>query len=172
MPINDSVSPVVALGTILPKFNFFFTGEFSEKGQWRGALMLSLICAWINRWVNNREAGDLRHHRAHYDVIVMAAMGRFKPGFDISWPTFHVYLTIQAYIKKTVKGCCLIWGPSHSFSKYMLFKNELSNIASDSLVAQPPHDSENPYGLIRGLSGVLWPSKRLCLNRTENKQAR
>ena len=26
---------------------------------------------WINRWVNNREAGDLRRHRAHYDVIVM-----------------------------------------------------------------------------------------------------
>ena len=42
-----------------------------HKGQWRGALMFSLICAWINVWVNNREAGDLRHHRAHYDVIVM-----------------------------------------------------------------------------------------------------
>ena len=26
---------------------------------------------WINGWVNNREAGDLRHHRVHYDVIVM-----------------------------------------------------------------------------------------------------
>ena len=26
---------------------------------------------WINGWVNNREAGDLRRHRAHYDVIVM-----------------------------------------------------------------------------------------------------
>ena len=25
----------------------------------------------INRWVNNREDGDLRRHRAHYDVIVM-----------------------------------------------------------------------------------------------------
>ena len=24
---------------------------------------LSLICAWINGWVNNREAGDLRRHR-------------------------------------------------------------------------------------------------------------
>ena len=23
------------------------------------------------RWVNTREAGDLRRHRAHYDVIVM-----------------------------------------------------------------------------------------------------
>ena len=42
-----------------------------HKGQWRGALMFSLICAWINRWVNNREAGDLRRHRAHYDVTVM-----------------------------------------------------------------------------------------------------
>ena len=43
----------------------------SHKGQWRGALMFSLICVWINVWVNNRGAGDLRRYRAHYDVIVM-----------------------------------------------------------------------------------------------------
>ena len=42
-----------------------------HKGQWRGALMFSLICAWINGWVNNREAVDLRRHRAHYGVTVM-----------------------------------------------------------------------------------------------------
>ena len=30
-----------------------------------------LWSAWINNWVNNREAGDLIHHRAHYDIIVM-----------------------------------------------------------------------------------------------------
>ena len=42
-----------------------------HKGQWRGASMLSLICVWRNGWVNNREAGDLRRHRAHYDVTVM-----------------------------------------------------------------------------------------------------
>ena len=42
-----------------------------HKGQWRGALIFSLICAWINGWVNNREAGELRRHRVHYDVIVM-----------------------------------------------------------------------------------------------------
>ena len=40
-----------------------------HKGQWSGALMFSLI--WINSWVNTREAGDLRRHRAHSDVIVM-----------------------------------------------------------------------------------------------------
>ena len=41
------------------------------KGQCREALMFSLICAWINGWVNTREAGDLRRHRTNYDVIVM-----------------------------------------------------------------------------------------------------
>ena len=39
----------------------------AHKGQWRGGLMLSLIWAWINGWVSNREAGDLRHPGAHYD---------------------------------------------------------------------------------------------------------
>ena len=42
-----------------------------HKGQWRGALMFSLICVWINDWVNNRAAGDLRRYRARYDVSVM-----------------------------------------------------------------------------------------------------
>ena len=42
--------------------------NYQHKGQWRGALMFSLICVWINDWVNNREAGDLRRYRAHYDV--------------------------------------------------------------------------------------------------------
>ena len=42
-----------------------------HKGQWRGVLMFTLICVWINGWVNNREAGDLRCYRANYDVTVM-----------------------------------------------------------------------------------------------------
>ena len=42
-----------------------------HKGQWRGALLFSLICTRISGWVNNGEAGDLRRHRAHYDVTVM-----------------------------------------------------------------------------------------------------
>ena len=48
--------------------------NFPQKGQWRGTLMFSLIWAWINGWVNNREAGDLRRHRAHFDVSVMNCM--------------------------------------------------------------------------------------------------
>ena len=49
-------------------FDFYFP---SCEGLWRGALMFTLICSWINGWANNREAGDLRHHHAHYDVTAM-----------------------------------------------------------------------------------------------------
>ena len=42
-----------------------------HKGLWCEALMFSLICAWINCWVNNQDTGDLRCHHTHYDVIVM-----------------------------------------------------------------------------------------------------
>ena len=50
--------------------------------------MFSSIYAWINDWVNNREAGDLRRQHGHYDVIVMqydfdARSNRRKSGYII-----------------------------------------------------------------------------------------
>ena len=51
-----------------------------HKGQWRRVVVFSLICAWINGWVNIREAGDLRRHRSQYDVTVM-----WSPHF-YPWP--------------------------------------------------------------------------------------
>ena len=53
-----------------------------HEGQWRGAFMFSLICVWINGWVNNREAGDSRRLRGHYDVNVMC-VSVFKHGIGI-----------------------------------------------------------------------------------------
>ena len=43
----------------------------SHSGQWHRTLIFSLICAGINKWVNNRGVGDWRRHCTHYDVIVM-----------------------------------------------------------------------------------------------------
>ena len=54
------------------------TGEFPHTGQWRGALMLPVICTWMNSWTNNREVGDLGRHRGHYDVTIMSAGEKFK----------------------------------------------------------------------------------------------
>ena len=67
-----------------------------HNGHWRGALMFSFICAWINGWVNSREAGDLRRHRVHYDVTVMLlstspgkTMNLYWKGYLIVCETFE-----------------------------------------------------------------------------------
>ena len=53
-------------------------GEFTGPGEFptqrpvtRSFDVFFFICVWINNWVNNREAGDLRRYSGHYDVIVM-----------------------------------------------------------------------------------------------------
>ena len=62
-----------------------------HKGQWRGALMFSLICLWTNGWVKNRDVGDLRCHHAHYHVTVMDLFRiRSFPAFALS--TFIVFI--------------------------------------------------------------------------------
>ena len=82
-----------------------------HKGQWRGALMFSLICTWIDGWANNREAGDLRHHNTHYDVTVMwnrhndTLQWRHKGRDSVS--RLFTQSFIQTQIKENIKA------PSH-----------------------------------------------------------
>ena len=47
------------------------TGEFLSQKPATRSFDVLFICAWINGWVNIREAGDLRRHCAHYDVTLM-----------------------------------------------------------------------------------------------------
>ena len=72
-----------------------FVRNSPHKGQWRGALMFSLICVWINGWVINREAGDLRRFRVYYDVMVgdtdTRGIGDLRKGWDVS-PTLAIMI--------------------------------------------------------------------------------
>ena len=47
------------------------TSEFPTQRPVTRSFDVFLLCAWLNGWVNNCEAGDLRCHHAHYDVSVM-----------------------------------------------------------------------------------------------------
>ena len=64
------------------------------------ALMFSLICAWINGWVNNRKAGDLRRNRAHYDVSVMTLLWYVAGMNIVNSEVLHESFILQ---------CVLIW---------------------------------------------------------------
>ena len=85
-----------------------------HKGQQRGALIFSLICAWTNGWANNWDVCDLRRHRAHYDVTVMLRWVRhgaywciirqmkiYEFRFIFHWRLFlRVKLTISQHLLK------------------------------------------------------------------------
>ena len=77
-------------------------GEFPAQRPVTRNSMFSLICTWINVWANNRNAGVLRRHCAHYDLTVMMCWR--KPinadhtdrdtaaiqAFDLSQHRFHL----------------------------------------------------------------------------------
>ena len=65
VPFAGSAPPCLQSRSVCPH------ADCPRGALWRGALMFSLICTRINGWVNNGEAGDLRRHRAYYDVTVM-----------------------------------------------------------------------------------------------------
>ena len=78
-----------------------------HKGQWRGALMFSLIGAWANGWTINRDAGDLRRNRAHYDVTVMCSYHidfESCPEWIIGSFTSVVYQDVQMTVGAVNRG--------------------------------------------------------------------
>ena len=93
-----------------PRYWPFMRGIHRDKGWWLGALMFSLICAWTNGCTNNRDAGDSRPHRAHYDVTVMKCMLSMK-----QWMTGDVSCThcLKSFVVITM------FSPPLSLSKYV-----------------------------------------------------
>ena len=61
-----------------------FPGEFPQRPVTR-SFDVFFICIWINGWVNNREAIDLRRHSAHYDCNAKHQ--------SFCWSVFHETLT-------------------------------------------------------------------------------
>ena len=101
-----------------------------HKGQWRGALMFSFICAWIDGWVNNRGVGDLRRHCAHYDVHL------FNPG---NRPGI-VPLTLQCFVNggqltyldaSVSHNLCIHTRQSHSW-KHLSYRGHVDNAQTHS----------------------------------------
>ena len=78
-----------------------------HKGQRRGALMSYLICVWINGWENNREAGELRRYRTHYDVTVMQTLVIVNC-VHISWNVLHpsIWSMIKIFVVLEVTWFC------------------------------------------------------------------
>ena len=87
-----------------------FTGYRSIPITKANVTEFSLIFAWINGWVNNREAGDLRRHRAHYDVIVITVRHKQQ---------FHTVLSSDFQCNSTDKSLI----SCHNYQNVFVDKN-------------------------------------------------
>ena len=77
-----------------------------HKGQWRGALIFSLICPWTYGWVKHRDDGDQRRHCVLYDVVVMPHMTRCN--FCLaSWILYIMY----SFVLQVLMWCSALLGP-------------------------------------------------------------
>ena len=82
------------------------------------------ICAWINGWVNDGDAGDVRRHRAHYDVTVMWLYG-YCGWISIVYvcrifgrkTRVLVTLTIRYSKVGKIKNCVVWWKTSRDSTK-------------------------------------------------------
>ena len=79
-----------------------------HKGQWRGALIFSLICVWINGWVNKRKAGDLRRYRVHYDCNA-TPVTQFETAAQMPHIKYFCHITVHGYPLAMLRiGCTFI----------------------------------------------------------------
>ena len=135
-----------------------------QKGQWRGSLMFSLICVWINGWVNNREAGDLRRYRAHYDVTVMICdsvrvfvLSSFFPFLvtfcmrincliEVGWIDDNGYLNEISLWMTDFMVCCTI------LLNEMLINAESSRSANRRIKRRKPRHNKSIYPELTSLT--------------------
>ena len=111
-----------------------------HKGQWRGALMFSLIYTRINGWVKNVEAGDLRRHRIHYDVTVMSMLKAVP---------LNLYFTTWVLIWLAAVPISLVWKLSISICKHRY-------IILLTFISDTPHDVF-PFAHVTDLQWYLDP---------------
>ena len=95
-----------------PRYQLFREGNHRSPvysphtGRWRGALILSLICAWTNGWANIQDAGDLRCNRAQYANTLMPKASRDNPykTDTQSYVTWMLCLIYPGELKKRSPG--------------------------------------------------------------------
>ena len=78
--------------------------------------MFSFICVWINGWVNNREAADLRRNRGHYDVIVMP------------WPLEYMLSALTAELPECDTSQFMVWDTGSGDIDILFVKANIWNV--------------------------------------------
>ena len=133
-----------------------------HQGQWRGALMFSLICAWIY----NREAGDLRRRRVHCDATVMYFAPTWqKQLVDEQCVPFHNDTPLNGEHPEQRELAHTLWQPTdgcraifHKYFCYAKHEDIMINLTLRNLWGHIPRICQNTTMQVYG----AW-IKRYCI---------
>ena len=141
-----------------------------HKGQRLGALVFPLICAWINGWVNNREAGDLRRHRTHYDVTEIILMIIICTNMHIFYINAHLQFIFTSQIVYELRCIAVFHRRSLDF-----FLNKISSWTGHMYGLTPNLRKSTKYLTLSSclffslkwkLVNSLWPSDAIWRQRS------
>ena len=140
------------------------TGEFPAQGSvTRSFDAFSLICTWINGWVNNREAGDLRRHFSLFDFINLL--------FN-NYPWYHVHpINMIFLLKSELKWHWPSWTKTSVQLKLKYFHRTLQmdlkmfhlqniviwSLLTSNITMTQENDSENVACKTTAILFWLWP---------------
>ena len=132
------------------------TSGFPLQSLWRGALMISLICTWTNSWANNRDAGDLRRHCAHYGAAVMTAS---------LFPFDDVIMPYQSSVASLILVPIACSAPSHYLNQFWRIL-KWGHTKIDIFKMHDKFCHENAFHIsICKMSAVLFRSQNINISR-------
>ena len=97
--------------------------DSSHKGEWRGGLIISLICAYINGWANNRNADLMIRHCAHYDITVWTKFHTIRRSYDNGSSLFLYVISICGK-RPFGNWCHLFFFNSYGLSSWSRFRQK------------------------------------------------
>ena len=110
--------------------------EFPARRPVTRRFDVSFIFAWINVWANNREAGNLRRHRVHNDVIVMLGPVHDIIRYNKRKEQTHTPDISKSFIsnnrdpKVCIYNCTFLWIHYNQFvHDYLLSKQIISKVS-------------------------------------------
>ena len=132
------------------------TGEFPAQRPVTQSFDFFFICTWINGWVNNGEACDLRRHRAPYNVTVMDIVCGWLVS-SLVWFTCLKRCLEISNLPCVFWISCIVW---FCVKKAMWISEE----PTSPLLILPIATSCAPRALRESVSGTKsWISSYMCL---------
>ena len=136
----------------------------------------SFICTWTNSWASNWDAGDLRFHRAHFDVILMGR--RIPPErITVMYSTdVSVFLSLNTLLNEQSSwdAMTLMWRHCNRTPHLICYISKVITGSAQATInwIQMQYPTWDYYISTQGLFSLSWLASILLPDLVKSRKAR